>query len=223
MSTGQFFVTRFCAFRFATLLHKIASQKTAGYIGVMPKRKNMNSTIEHYQEVAKSKLAERGKELCKEYTFGWGGPIEWAIEMFPYIRSSVLDIKDVISDFPICVFQTRDLQPNNMIAVVPFKTPDGNPTNTRVLPSSDISSSTLETITEFSQAFLFLLSTGALPSPLKKEKLTSTIISLTNKAHQPDILLRRLVCVFAALNFTQTKRRSKMPVMGNVRQEKEFT
>ena len=34
MSTGQFFATRFCAFRFATFFHKIAPQKTAGYMGV---------------------------------------------------------------------------------------------------------------------------------------------------------------------------------------------
>jgi len=35
MSTGQFFATRFCAFRFVTFLHKTTPQKTAGYIGVM--------------------------------------------------------------------------------------------------------------------------------------------------------------------------------------------
>ncbi|NRA72674.1 MAG: hypothetical protein HRU24_16810 [Gammaproteobacteria bacterium] len=34
MSAGQFFATRFCAFRFATFLHKITPQKTAGYMGV---------------------------------------------------------------------------------------------------------------------------------------------------------------------------------------------
>jgi hypothetical protein len=34
MSTGQFFATRFCAFRFATFLHKTTPQKTARYIGV---------------------------------------------------------------------------------------------------------------------------------------------------------------------------------------------
>ncbi len=34
MSTGQFFATRFCGFRFATFLHKNAQQKMAGYMGV---------------------------------------------------------------------------------------------------------------------------------------------------------------------------------------------
>ncbi len=142
----------------------------------------MSSTIKDYQEIAKSKLTEIGKDICKEYTFGWGGPIEWAEEMFPYIQSSIVDIKNTIpDDLPICVFQTRDLQPNNMIAVVPYRTPDGNPTNTRVLPTDDISQHILTMVTDFSQAFLFLLNTEALPSPQEREKLTSTLISLTDR------------------------------------------
>ncbi|WP_369922003.1 hypothetical protein AB8E32_07350 [Marinomonas polaris] len=141
----------------------------------------MNSQIQHYQEIAKAKLAEAGQELCKEYTFGWGGPIDWALEMFPYISSGVSNIRSTVSDLPICVFQSRDLQPTNMVAVVPFKTPDGNPTNTRVLPSHEISESTLKLITEFSHAFLFLISTGGLPSPMQNEKLTSSLISITSR------------------------------------------
>jgi hypothetical protein len=35
MSTGHIFATRFCAFRFATFVHKITPQKTAGYMGGM--------------------------------------------------------------------------------------------------------------------------------------------------------------------------------------------
>lgn len=141
----------------------------------------MNSQIQYYQEIAKATLVEAGQELCKEYTFGWGGPIEWALEMFPYIGSGVSNIRSTISDLPICVFQSRDLQPANMVAVVPFKTPDGNPTNTRVLPSNQISESTSKLITEFSQAFLFLISTNGLPSPVHNEKLTSSLISLTSR------------------------------------------
>jgi hypothetical protein len=34
MSTGQIFATLFCAFRFATFLHKSSPQKIAGYMGV---------------------------------------------------------------------------------------------------------------------------------------------------------------------------------------------
>lgn len=42
MSTGQFFATRFCAFRSATFLHKITPQKTAGYIGVIRNENMLN-------------------------------------------------------------------------------------------------------------------------------------------------------------------------------------
>lgn len=94
--------------------------------------------IEQYQEIARSKLTETGKELIKEFTFGWGGPIEWAVEMFPYIEPGVKNLKGRISDLPICIFQSRDIIPENMIAVVPYTTPDGNPTNTRVLPSFEM-------------------------------------------------------------------------------------
>lgn len=141
----------------------------------------MSSNIEHFQEIARQKLAASGEELCKNYTFGWGGPLAWALEMFPYIKSGVAAIHDNVSDLPICVFQSRDLLPKNMIAVVPFLSPDGNPTNTRVLPSFEIPASTLKLVTEFAQAFLFLVSTGGLPSPMDREKFTNMLISLTNR------------------------------------------
>lgn len=137
--------------------------------------------IAQYQKIARSKLTDTGKELSKEFIFGWGGPIEWALEMFPYIESSLENIKGSISDLPICVFQSRDLIPENMIAVVPYTTPDGNPTNTRVLPSFETSQNTLRLVTEFSQAFLFLISSGGLPSPMEKEEMTKALVSLTTK------------------------------------------
>jgi len=141
----------------------------------------MNPMIGKYQKIARSKLTETGKELSKEFTFGWGGPIEWAVEMFPYVESGVKELKGRISELPICVFQSRDLIPENMIAVVPYTTPDGNPTNTRVLPSFDASQYALRLVTEFSQAFLFLISSGGLPSPMEKEEMTKALISLTTR------------------------------------------
>jgi len=128
----------------------------------------MNPMIGKYQKIARSKLTETGKELSKEFTFGWGGPIEWAVEMFPYVESGVKELKGRISELPICVFQSRDLIPENMIAV-------------RVLPSFDASQYALRLVTEFSQAFLFLISSGGLPSPMEKEEMTKALISLTTR------------------------------------------
>jgi hypothetical protein len=141
----------------------------------------MNSMIEHYQKIARSNLSDTGNELSKEFTFGWGGPIEWAIDMFPYIETGIENLTGSISDLPICVFQSRDLIPKNMIAVVPYTTPDGNPTNTRVLPAGEASPNILRLVTVFSQAFLFLISSGGLPSPMEKEEMTKSLISLTNR------------------------------------------
>jgi len=131
--------------------------------------------------MAKSKLTQHCKTICKEYTFGWGGPIEWAKEKFPYIKNSILDIDGNIPDLPVCVFQSRDLKPSEMIAVIPFISSDGNPTNTRVVPSCEISESTLKAVTEFSQAFLFLINTKGLSSPHKNKALTKELISLTDR------------------------------------------
>lgn len=141
----------------------------------------MDPTIEYYQQIARTKLSDAGKELSKDFTFGWGGPIEWAIDMFPFIENGTENIKGNISDFPICIFQSRNSSQNAMIAVVPYITSDGNPTNTKLLTVGEISSEARHLVAEFSQAFLFLISSGGLPSPREKENMTKALISLTTQ------------------------------------------
>ena len=135
--------------------------------------------IKHYQDLAKSRLIASSKEIQRGYTFGWLGPIERAIEVYPFIGEGIAGLEHDVANLPVCMFLERVEQPRKMIAVVPYKTPDGIPTNTRLLHTDGISKNTLSQVGEFSQAFLFLISSGDLPSPMAQEKLTTALIALT--------------------------------------------
>lgn len=108
--------------------------------------------------------------------------MEWAKEMYPFITPNITDIEERIPDLPICIFLSRDVPATEIVLAIPYKSPDENPTNTRILSSNEIPVATTKMLSEFSQAFLFLVSTGALPSPkTEKEQLTKTLVLLTNK------------------------------------------
>lgn len=141
----------------------------------------MNPTIKQYQDEARSKLTTCSIDLCKEYTFGWKGPIEAVVHKFPFISSGIADIRGDVPDMPVCIFQTRDTPPSAMIAVVPYKGSDGNSIKVRVVSSNDLSPQTLAMVNEFSQAFFFLLKSGALPSPRSGEALARALVELTDK------------------------------------------
>lgn len=137
--------------------------------------------IKQHQDLAKSRLIASSKEIQREYTFGWIGPIERAIEVYPFIREGLAGIENDVADLPVCVFLERKERPSQVIAVVPYKTPDGISTNTRALHTDGVPEKALHKAMEFSQAFLFLVSSEALPSPMDQERMTAALISLTDR------------------------------------------
>ncbi|WP_300667451.1 hypothetical protein [Desulfoluna sp.] len=142
----------------------------------------MQAKIQDVQKQAKKVLKSDWTKIVPKYTFGWGGPLSWAEEMFPHITPVIEDMREVISeDLPVVVYQTRENPPEQMVAAIPFKTEDGNPYNIRIIPSEEISQTQITLLSHFAQAFLFLTASGGLPEPGKPEALQKALVRLTGK------------------------------------------
>ncbi|SCX83907.1 hypothetical protein [Desulfoluna spongiiphila] len=142
----------------------------------------MQAKIHDVQKQAKKVLKSDWTKIAPTYTFGWGGPLSWAEEMFPHISTVIDDVRETVSDdLPIVVYQTRENPPNSTVAAIPFKTEDGNPYNIRIVPSETISEKQITLLSHFAQAFLFLTASGGLPEPWEPKALSKALVKLTGK------------------------------------------
>ena len=142
----------------------------------------MDAKIHAVQKQAKKVLKSDWTKIAPTYTFGWGGPLSWAEEIFPHIVPQLEAVRETLSeDLPILVYQTRENPPEKTVVAIAFKSEDGNPYNIHLIPSETISENQTSLLSYFAQAFLFLCASGGLPEPQQPEALAKALVRLTGK------------------------------------------
>jgi hypothetical protein len=107
-------------------------------------------------------------EISTLYTMGWVGVISMVVSIYPNIKNSIADIRGVITqELPIIIFHSRENPPKKTILFIPYRDKNGNPYNCRIIDLNKDSTGKVEVslLSEFSQAFWFLIGNGFLPDP----------------------------------------------------------
>jgi hypothetical protein len=138
----------------------------------------MSSALKKVQKQAQSKIESSWKDVAKNYTVAWMGPIEVVEMHFPFVSSNISSIRNQISSFlPIIIYQTRESPPENMSVAVPYAGGDGY--KCRLVATNQLSSEQMNLLGEFAQAIWFLIDSGAFPHPGEGKAFENRLIELT--------------------------------------------
>jgi hypothetical protein len=141
----------------------------------------MDPNLKPYARQAESTIRSTWSEVAKEFTLGWGGPLEAYEERFPFVSDRVRDIRHRVSfGLPLLSYQTRESPPENMVVAIPYEDRGGR-YNCRLLSHAPISPAAVRVLNDFSQAFWFLLDCGILPSPQAPGVLEQRLVEWTGR------------------------------------------
>jgi hypothetical protein len=125
----------------------------------------MHPNLKPYAQRAESTIRSTWREVARRFTLGWGGPLEAYEERFPFVTEQVRDIRGRISlGLPLLSYQTRQSPPENMVVAVAYED-RGDRYTCRLSSHARLDAAEVRALSQFSQAFWFLLDCGVLPSP----------------------------------------------------------
>ena len=141
----------------------------------------MHPSLKPHALRAESTIRSVWREVAREFTLGWGGPLEAYEEKFPFVSDRVRDIRQRISPgLPLLSYQTRQSPPENMVVAIPHEDGGGR-YNCRLLSHTPLDPAQVRRLIEFSQAIWFLLDCGILPSPDEPEALEERLVEWTGR------------------------------------------
>ncbi|RKH52357.1 hypothetical protein D7Y23_07265 [Corallococcus sp. AB050B] len=131
---------------------------------------------------AKSTIQNKWQALARIRTIGWITTIESAEGMYPFIRQQTSKLGDRISHhLPVLIFQSRESPPKEMEVAVPYRSPTGNPYNTRILATIQLDDARVTQLSEFAQAIWFAIDQQMLPSASNSKSLGEALLTWTGK------------------------------------------
>jgi len=144
------------------------------------------------RKIMKHNFIVSGKDLARQLTLGWQGPVTYAVdEIFKLPQSWVNDIQGGYEEslFVVQFNMKKDMIAKNsgkprkirQIYVIPYLSEDGNNMLTAIRGSTEQSvvDALKGRIGTFVQAFYFLVMQGILPHPNQDGQLVGTIIKET--------------------------------------------
>jgi hypothetical protein len=119
--------------------------------------------MDQVQKYAKEVIQNGWKDVRKSYTVGFGFPLSFIEERYPFVSKGLGNIRElIIEDLPIIIYQTLQSPPGTMAVVVPFQTETG-PLDGRVITLINIIDFRL--LGEFAKAIWISIDTEGLPHP----------------------------------------------------------